>query len=327
MKRGMPKMVKWIGIVILVIVLLILLVVGGLLVKNYKESQKSLLPQDYYTQFQSGAPLEKQYAGLGGYPVANTVISSEDKAIGHLRVWYPAELESKAEKYPLVIVANGSNTAALNYEPFFARLASWGFIVAGNDDRQSGTGASTSWTLDAVLALDRAQDSVLCGKVDEERIGVAGYSQGGAAALRAVTEFDNSGKYKAVFTGSASYPSLAKNMGWEYDITKVHIPYFMTAGTGTSDDSGAADIEQEFGGVAPLESLIANYNGMGEDVFKIRARVSGAEHWEMQMRTDGYMTAWMLYQLKGDQEAGKALVGEDAEILSNANWQDIEKNR
>lgn len=36
--------------------------------------------------------------------------------------------------------------------------------------------------------------------------------------------------------------------------------------------------------------------------------------------------AWMLYQLQGDEEAGKALIGENAEILNNASWQDIEKN-
>ena len=66
---------------------------------------------------------------------------------------------------------------------------------------------------------------------------------------------------------------------------------------------------------------------MSDNVFKLRARVEGAEHEEMQMKTDGYMTAWMLYQLQGDEEAGKALIGEDAEILGNSSWQDIEKNR
>lgn len=44
-------------------------------------------------------------------------------------------------------------------------------------------------------------------------------------------------------------------------------------------------------------------------------------------RTDGYMTAWFLYHLQGDEEAGAALLGENAEILRNANWQDVEKNR
>lgn len=47
----------------------------------------------------------------------------------------------------------------------------------------------------------------------------------------------------------------------------------------------------------------------------------------MLERSDGYMTAWMLYQLYGDEEAKKAFVGEQAEILTNTNWQDIEKNQ
>lgn len=323
MKRGL----KIVGIVILVIVVLIVLVVGFSQIKNYIHSQKPWLDEDYYTQFHSDSPLEKKYAGLGGYEVSNKVIKSEDKAIGNIRIWYPTELESKTEKYPVVFVTNGSNTAALNYEPCFERLASWGFIVVGNDDRQTGTGESASKMLDYMLEQNDNSESIFYRKVDEENIGITGYSQGGAGALRAVTEYDNSNQYKTIFTGSASYPLLAKNMGWEYDMTKVHIPYFMTAGTGTSDDRGIEDINAEFGGVAPLVSLIENYDTMASDVFKVRARVAGAEHEEILMKTDGYMTAWMLYQLRGDEEAGKVFIGEDAEILSNSNWQDIEKSR
>ncbi len=37
------------------------------------------------------------------------------------------------------------------------------------------------------------------------------------------------------------------------------------------------------------------------------------------------MTAWMLYQLKDDEEASKVFIGEDAELLNNKNWQDVEK--
>ena len=39
------------------------------------------------------------------------------------------------------------------------------------------------------------------------------------------------------------------------------------------------------------------------------------------------MTAWMLWQLQGDEDAAKVFVGDDAEILTNALWQDIEKSR
>ena len=47
----------------------------------------------------------------------------------------------------------------------------------------------------------------------------------------------------------------------------------------------------------------------------------------MQIRTDGYLTAWMRYQLQGDRDAASVFVGKDAEILSNRNWQDVQKNR
>ena len=173
--------------------------------------------------------------------------------------------------------------------------------------------------------LNMPADSVLSGKIDYGNMGIIGYSQGGAGAICAVTNYENGARYKAMFTGSAAYPTLAKNMGWEYDVSKVAIPYFMAAGTGKSDDSGN-DPETSYGGVSPLSALTANYDSIADDVPKVRARAVGAEHEQMLMRSDGYMTAWMLYQLTGDEEAGTVFLGENAEILHNANWQDVEKN-
>ena len=100
----------------------------------------------------------------------------------------------------------------------------------------------------------------------------------------------------------------------------------MTAGTGKSDDAGN-DSSKEFGGVAPLSSLIENYNKISDDIFKVRARSVGTEHENMLEKNDSYMTAWMLYQLKGDEEASKVFIGEDVELLNNKNWQDVEKNK
>lgn len=321
----MKKMLKVTGITILSFIALIIILLSFLLIKNNLESKKPYIEDTYYEDFQSDAALEKKYAGLGSYKVAHVKQKSEDDMIKDYRIWYPTELESKSQAYPLIVVTNASNTAATNYEPFFERLASWGFIVAGNEDKQAGTGLTTSKTLDYVLELNSDPESIFYGKVSQDNIGIIGHSQGGAGAIRAVTEYDNSNKYKTIFTGSAAYSLLAANMGWGYDISKVTIPYFMSAGTGSSDDSGD-DPETKFGGVAPLSSLIVNYNGMTNDVFKVRARINGAEHGDMLTRADGYMTAWMLYQLQDDEEAGAVFIGEAAEILSNSNWQDIEKN-
>ena len=65
---------------------------------------------------------------------------------------------------------------------------------------------------------------------------------------------------------------------------------------------------------------------MSNDVTRIRARITGAEHEDMLTLTDVYMTAWMLWQLCGDEEAEKVFESDSAEILSNVNWQDIERN-
>ena len=196
-------------------------------------------------------------------------------------------------------------------------------IVVGNEDGQTGNGETASLTLDFMLNIPAG--SVLSGKIDYDSMGIIGYSQGGAGAICAVTNFENGAQYKAMFTGSAAYPTLAKNMGWEYDVSKGAIPYFMAAGTGKSDDSGA-DPETSYGGISPLSALIANYDSIANTVPKVRARAVGAEHEQMLMRSDGYMTAWMLYQRTGDEEAGTVFIGENAEILRNANWQDVEKN-
>ncbi len=322
----MKKILKIILSVVAVIVVAVIVLIVVLSIKNSIDSQKPQLTDDYYTSFKSDSPLEKKYSGSGEYEVANVDFDAGDKKIDKYRVWYPKELESTDQEYPLIVITNASNVAALNYEPYFKRLASWGFIVAGNEDRQAGSGESTSLTLDYVLKLNDKTDSVFYKKISPTNIGIMGFSQGGAGAIRAATEFENSNKYKTIFTGSAAYPFLAKNMGWEYDASKIKIPYFMTAGTGSTDDSGVEDIYQEFGGVCPLEALKDIYSTISQDVAKIRARIKGAEHEDMLTLTDGYMTAWMLWQLKDDEEAKKVFADETAEILNNGHWQDVEKN-
>lgn len=315
----MKKVLKVIGIIFLILVVLLIV----LFVKSYFDNQKPVIEENFYESFESDSILESKYAKLGANEVLSVDYDVDNKSIKKVRVWYPKDLENEDKKYPVIMIVNASNVPAYKYEPFFKRLASWGFIVVGNEDAQTGTGETTSITLDYILNIKN--DSILYNKIDINNIGIIGYSQGGAGAIRAVTEFENGKYYKTMFTGSAAYPFLANNMGWSYDISKVNIPYFMTAGTGKSDDSGK-DANKEFGGVAPLSSLKENYNSMSDNVFKIRARATGAEHEDMLLRTNGYMTAWMLYQLKNDEEAGTVFIGDNAEILNNKNWQDIEKN-
>ncbi|MBQ6572323.1 MAG: hypothetical protein IIX31_06515 [Alistipes sp.] len=237
-------------------------------------------------------------------------------------VWMPQSVAPSPR--PIIIVVNGSNAIASRCEPFFERLASWGFVVVGNDDPMAGRGDSTSRTLDFLLAAADDDEHPLYGLIDTSKIGIAGYSQGGAGALRAATEFANSHCYTTLFTCSAASQLLSQNLGWAYDPAKVQIPYFMVAGTGVSD---AGDGKPDgWVGVTPLASLEENYAVVPEGVERVMARRVNAEHEDMMACSDAYLTAWMLYRLYGDEQAAKAFVGDTAEIRHNGLWQDVKSN-
>jgi len=317
----MKKFLKILGIVIGAVILALVVFFVVQQIKTHKALNHPRLPENYYETIQTGGPLETKYVGRGSCEVAHTSVESDHKSIKNIYLYYPAELETSGKQYPLVMVVNGSQTPAKTYLPYFERLASWGFIVVGNDDPQPGTGETASVTLNYVLNESEIKD-----RVDRANMGVAGYSQGGAGAINAVTKFENSSLYSTLFTGSAAYPMLALSMGWEYEPANIAVSYFMTASTGTSDDMGKPDANAEYNGVSPLQALQEIYDTMPDSLAKVRGRCVNAEHEDMQLRTDGYMTAWMLWQLQGDEDAAKVFVGADAEIIHNSNWQDVDKN-
>ena len=69
------------------------------------------------------------------------------------------------------------------------------------------------------------------------------------------------------------------------------------------------------------------YNNISDSVSKIIARRRDTDHGDMLPYADGYMTAWFMYHLQDDKEAGAVFFGDNAEILNNANWQNVQKNR
>ena len=169
----MKKVMKIIGVIFLVIAAIVV----ALVIKGFVDAKKASVREDYYADFSSSSPLEQKYSQLGGYEVSSFDDPSENATIKKVRFWYPSELESSDKKYPVIVVVNASGTPAASYEPFFERLASWGFIVIGNEDPQTGTGETASITLDSVLNL--SADHILYDRIDLENMGIIGYSQGG----------------------------------------------------------------------------------------------------------------------------------------------------
>ncbi len=323
MKKAVKRVLLIVGIVFLVaIVAVIAIFAVSCGINSYKE-------KNYYKYATPYGEIEKKYTPMGELDVSYDEYKL-DNAYKKYEIYYPSEMKDKDEKYPLVIMSNGTGIKASKYTEVFKHLASWGFIVAGNEDENSRTGASSAATLDYILKLNEDSSSKFYGKIDTDNIGIAGHSQGGVGAINAVTKQSNGNLYKTVFTASmtSSFWGQENQLGleWGYDMSKVNIPCFMVAGTGIFDAGKTQDPTATDGqGICPLWGLTENYNAIPDNITKIMAREKGKDHSDMLRYADGYMTAWFMYHLK-DETAADFFSGDNAEILSNINWQDIKKN-
>ena len=261
-----------------------------------------LVKNGYQNEYDYKGELEKKYAYNGIYSVDSLSVASSDEAVNRFYVWFPAELEKGNNKWPVVVMANGTGVLATRYIPIFEHLASWGFVVVGNQDGSSWYGNSTSATLDWILEQNASSESPFCGKIDTEAIGLAGHSQGGVATFYAATQFENAKYYKAICSMSGNNPEFAAN---------IKAPAFLIGGTNGLDAKAIDGMNECFNKIDSQPVVM----GILKDT----------DHGVVLPRGDAYMTAWFLFYLQGDKQAGKCYYGDDAEILSNPAWKEVKR--
>lgn len=317
----MKIFIKIIGTILLILIVVIFVLFK---VMEYRGN-------NYYNYLETEKELEKKYSQLGEYEVSFKSFDADSDVFKEYEIWYPTDLENSDEKYPLVVIANGTGTTASKYKSFFKHLASWGFIVVGNEDENSRSGESSSKSLDYVLKLNEDKNSIFYNKIDTDNIGIGGHSQGGVGTINAVNNWDNGKLYKAMYTASATSPFWGQEnqfgSQWAYDVEKITIPYFFTSGTGYFDAGEAVSIEETSGqGICPLYAMEDIYSKLTTE-YKVMGRLANIDHGETFIKADGYMTAWFMYWLKNDLQAGSVFFDDDAEILTNTNWQDVKINK
>ena len=285
------------------------LLIGGLCLAA---CGKEAVSDGYQNRFDYPSPLEKKYAADGSYAVTHESHDAAEPRVGQHQVWYPSEVATSNHRWPVVVLANGTGTNASRYEVIFRHMASWGFIVVGNEDHNSWDGLSTIISLQHVLDLDKDASSPLYGKVDTTAVGLAGHSQGGVAVFNAATIYDLSHLFKAICPQSCTSLEVAGNLGWSYHPSMVNAPTLIMSGTGSV----------ESGSISPLASMEQNYDSIaGQPV--MMGRIKGVDHGDVLPRGEAYTTAWMLYWLCNDQDAAQCFVGDDAEMFHNSQWQDV----
>ena len=303
MKKVVLTVLKIAGIVLLVLILLI----AGFL---FWLSRRPFVPNDYTETVETGGALEAKYLAMGPYEVKQ-VKAEAPEDWKEFVAYYPAQLEDSGDQWPAVVFVNGTGVYAAKYPALFRYLASWGFIVLGNEDPGTFSGDSTDATLAWLLEQNGDPDSVFYQKVDTAHMGLSGHSQGGVGVFNAISEQPNGGLYTCAVSLSPTQEDLAAALNIPYDPSKTVIPTLVLAGT--SND------------VITPEGMEKLYGKLGGP--KAMALRTDTDHGSMLYSGDGYVTAWLMYWLRGDEEAGKAFWGEAPELAGNPNWRGVQISR
>lgn len=223
--------------------------------------------------------MEEKYMAAGSYEIGYFEADyAENADIKKIEIWYPEELETSSEQYPVVVFVNGTGVAASRYRPVFEHLASWGFIAIGNEDPSTWEGKKADATLSWLLAANEDETSIFYHRVDTNNIGITGHSQGGIGVFRAINETEHKELYKCAVSLSPTQEDMAEALKMPYDSSKTAIPVMILAG-------------------APND--VISLEGLNDMVKKISAGVvvarrSNTDHGQMLYSGDGYVTAWFM---------------------------------
>lgn len=303
----MKKVLKIIGIVFVVLVALIVVGIAFIVFKFATAEPEIMTPPDYETTVSIGGAIEEKYLAHGTH---NVVYFEEEtnEEWKKYEIYYPADLENDNETYPVLVMANGSGVWGSRYTASFEHFASWGFIVIGNEHNTAFAGDSSDASLAYLINANDDPNSVLYKKVDLENVGIVAHPQGGVGVFNAITSQPNGNMYKAAVAMSPVGEDTANALKWTYQPSKVTIPIMVVAGTKNDCISDGQ-----------LRSLYSHISATN----KAMAIRKNTNHPEMLYSADGYVTAWFMLQLQSDEEAEKAFVGDEAEILKNTKYQDV----
>jgi pimeloyl-ACP methyl ester carboxylesterase len=246
--------------------------------------------------------VEATYGAEGPWAVT---MSQQADATGQLvDLYYPADLGASGFRHPVITWGNGSLTPTTHYARILRHLASWGFVVVATQSTWTGSG-------DAILAAARFlveqnddPSSRFYRRLDVTNVGAAGHSQGAYGALSAALK--SGGLIRTVI------PIGLPDTFWlsplhAADLSDLTQAVFFVGGGNDwlATPVGALQyVEQVPGAVAVALLRRGPHDGIVNDAPGYL----------------GYVTAWMMYQLRGDTTAAAAFVGPQAEISENAEW-------
>ena len=130
--------------------------------------------------------------------------------------------------------------------------------------------------------------------------------------INAITVQPHHQIYKAAVSESPTQIPLAQNLKSPYYPKKVSVPIFYVASNGFFDSNI----------IIPPQQLEQLFDMTTQSPFRVMAIRKKTDHGEMLYKVDGYVTAWFLYWLQGDENAG-TVFQKDGELARNPLYEKV----
>jgi len=140
---------------------------------------------------QTNAPLTNapQQTQSATQPQVNTASQSiHETANGTYYVYYPENIQSSKKTYPVLSWANGTMCPLDMYAGLLTELANGGYIVIASDETMAADGSAQIAALNFVISLNSDSSSPAYKKVNTNKLGVVGHSQGGRSSVNAAVK-------------------------------------------------------------------------------------------------------------------------------------------
>jgi hypothetical protein len=239
-------------------------------------------------------PAATNYGNTGPYAVTTQTDSVHT-------IYSPSNLGSLGcTRHPIILWGNGTLTQPSWYDGLLRHLASHGFIVAAANTSNAGTGQEMLAGIDKLRGFNGQAGNRFNGRVDLDRVGSTGHSQGGSGAVRTAadsrvdTTFPIEGGF---FAGSAF---------------TYRVPTLFLAG---ENDTLKAGIRAQYDATRNVPAAYAE--------------LAGASHLTPLGNGGGFRgaaTAWARWQLMGDTAARNQFVGSSCGMCSSNDWAVYEAN-
>lgn len=261
--------------------------------------------------------------GTGNYKA----VMLSDASLDAHTIFVPQNLENfgKDTKLPVLIWGNGAcNNSPFEHYLFLNEIASHGYIVVATGympqegEHYQGPRSTSEQQIEAidwVMEQNKNKDSKYYGKIDTDKICVAGMSCGGLQTLyncadKRITTLMvcNSGLFINASTAMPGMPMPSKDK-----LKEIHTPtiYILGGETDIAYGNGMDDFRR----ISHVPACVANYPvGHGGTY----GQPHGGEFSIVAL-------AWLDWQLKGDKNAAKMFTGTAPELANRKDWT-LERN-